>query len=202
MSFAKVTNLAALAAVTALLVAGTANSAPLPDRASAQIDVLDGALISAGRAATMRERATVLSPIVSRMFNVGVMARFVVGGAWAQMARPDQEAVVAALARYMTARLGHEFANAPNVTLTIDPVVQVRGEDEVVRTVLVESGQAPDHLDYRMREYAGAWKVIDVYYNGVSELTTRRADLAATLATGDTRALVARIDATTAGFSR
>ena len=186
----------------ALLVAAPAAAAAPVDRAAIQIDTLDRALESVTHAATQRERTAILAPAVAQTFNVAVMARFVVGPAWTQMAPQDQTAVTAALSRYMTARLAHEFAGTPRVTFVIDPVVQTRGVDKVVRTVVNEPGGTPDRLDYRMREYAGAWKIIDIYYNGISELTTRRADLTATLATGNVPALVARIDATTTGLSR
>ena len=33
---------------------------------------------------------------------------------------------------------------------------------------------------YRMRELGGSWKIIDVYYGAISQLTTRRSDFAAT----------------------
>ena len=188
--------------VIAVLTTTSALAAAPVDRASVQIDTLDRALASVARTPTVRERTAILAPVVAQTFNVSVMARFVVGPSWSQMASQDQTAVTAALSRYMTARLGHEFATVSNATFAIDPMVQTRGADKVVRTVVSEPGEAPDRLDYRMREYAGVWKVIDIYYNGVSELTTRRADLAATLATGNVTALVARIDATTSGLSR
>ena len=186
----------------AVLTTMPARAAAPVDRASVQIDALDRALASVASAPTVRERKAILAPVVAQTFNVSVMARFVVGASWAQMAPQDQTAVTAALSRYMTARLGHEFATVSNATFAIDPMVQTRGADKVVRTVVSEPGEAPDRLDYRMREYAGVWKVIDIYYNGISELTTRRADLAATLASGNVTALVARIDATTSGLSR
>ena len=186
----------------ALFMTGPAFAAAPLDRAAVQVDTLDRALASAARAPGARERTAILAPVVAQTFNVSVMARFVVGPAWAQMARQDQTAVTAALSRYMTARLGHEFTSSSNATFAIDPTVQTRGADKVVRTVVSELGETPDHLDYRMRDYAGVWKVIDVYYNGVSELTTRRADLATTLASGNMTAVVARIDASTAGLSR
>src|SRR5438552_19079444 len=37
---------------------------------------------------------------------------------------------------------------------------------------------------YRMHEVNGTWKIVDVYSNGVSELTLRRSDFAAMLAAG------------------
>jgi phospholipid transport system substrate-binding protein len=52
-------------------------------------------------------------------------------------------------------------------------------------------------LLYRMRQTAGGWKIIDVYYDGVSQLTTRRADFAQPLATGGAAGLLSHLDALT-----
>jgi ABC-type transporter MlaC component len=44
-----------------------------------------------------------------------------------------------------------------------------------------------------MREYNGSWRVIDVYSDGVSLLTTQRADVSSTLEAGGPAALVAKL---------
>jgi ABC-type transporter MlaC component len=41
-----------------------------------------------------------------------------------------------------------------------------------------------------MRESSGAWKIIDVYYGAVSQLTIRRSDFTAPVATGGAIGLV------------
>ena len=59
-----------------------------------------------------------------------------------------------------------------------------------------EVGAAPVTISYRMRENGGAWKIIDVFYNGsISQLTTRRSDFSATLAQGGAPALIAHLNA-------
>jgi phospholipid transport system substrate-binding protein len=52
-----------------------------------------------------------------------------------------------------------------------------------------------------MRQVGGTWKVVDVFLNGyVSELATRRADFASTVAAGGAPALVAKINALADGL--
>ena len=172
------------------------------DAAAIRIDTLDRALVTVAHAHTARERIGILAPVVAQTFNFAVMARYVVGAPFARMSRADQDAVSGAFARYMTARLAQEFSDVSDGAIGIDPAVQVRGADKVVRTTIAQGTDAPDRLDYRMRQYGDAWRVIDIFYNGVSELTTQRADLASTIATGSAVALVARIDAATARLSR
>jgi phospholipid transport system substrate-binding protein len=67
----------------------------------------------------------------------------------------------------------------------------------VVTTHLLSPGQAPVTIAYRMRDTGGGWKIIDVFYNGaISQLTTRRSDFAAPLASGGAKGLVAHLNAT------
>jgi ABC-type transporter MlaC component len=45
-----------------------------------------------------------------------------------------------------------------------------------------------------MRESAGSWKIIDVYYGAISQLTTRRADFSAPIAAGGASTLIAHLN--------
>ena len=75
----------------------------------------------------------------------------------------------------------HNFAGYSGQRFELDPNVVTRGPDKVVTTHLISPGDAPTPIAYRMRQAGGAWKIIDVFYNGaISQLTTRRADFAAT----------------------
>jgi phospholipid transport system substrate-binding protein len=65
----------------------------------------------------------------------------------------------------------------------------------VVTTRIGAPGSTPVVISYRMRQSGGAWKIIDVFYNGsISQLTTRRADFSATLAQGGATALIAHLN--------
>ena len=189
------------AAACALILASFLPSlavAQVIDPAARRIDAFDHALLSATRAHDLPGRIAVLTPAVAEVFNASAMAQFIVGPRWTGLQTADRAAISAALQRYMTARLAHDLADSHGPTFTIDPNVQSRGPDKLVHTLVADPNETPDRLDYRMRQYGGAWKIVDLYYNGVSELTTERADLASTLATGGTAALIARIDAATA----
>ena len=156
-----------------------------------QIAWFDSALMSALRAPDKRDR--LMSEAVDQSFNVSVMTRFVLGDRWEGINSEDRSAIQLALRDYTIARFTHAFGQFAGQTFVVDPVARVRGPDMLVKTVVQLPNEEPDHVDYRMRQYDGAWKVIDVYYDGVSDLTTQKADLAATVATGGATALVAKI---------
>ena len=67
-----------------------------------------------------------------------------------------------------------------------------------MRHALTPGSGAAVQLTYRMRQDGGTWKIVDVYYGAVSQLTTRRSDFAAPLATGGAKGLLAHLEAASA----
>ncbi len=169
------------------------------DPAAQQVDALDAALIEtmkAGKSESARERYRKLEPAVARAFDFATMTRFAVGPTWASIPAAQQQQLTEALQRLTVASYVHNFNAYSGQRFELDPNVATRGPDKVVSTHLISPGDAPVPISYRMRESGGAWKIIDVFYNGaISQLTTRRADFAATLASGGAPALLAHINA-------
>jgi phospholipid transport system substrate-binding protein len=145
-------------------------------------------------AAMHQDRAPLKSAIGS-MFDVPTMAASIVGASWAGMSQQQQAAVSAALERYLFARFAHEFDSFDGEAFQINPQVQTRGQDKLVRTQVGARGSEATMLYYRLRNRQGRWRIIDVYYDGVSQLATQRADLAAVAA--DYPALLAQIQRAT-----
>jgi len=73
----------------------------------------------------------------------------------------------------------------------VDPAVEHRGNDVVVRTRLLAPPRDPIALNYLMRASGGDWKIVDVYLSGtISELATRRSEFSALLKSGGPDAVV------------
>lgn len=192
------------ARILALVLGATILAAPaLPafaaDPAASQIDGLDNALISTmkeGKALGYKGRYARLKPAVERALDLDAMTRFAVGPAWTSMSEAQHSELVQAFTRLTIASYAHNFESYSGQKFSVDPNVETRGPDKLVRTKLATGSGSPVAINYRMRESGGAWKVIDVYYNGaISQLTTRRSDFAATLASGGAKALVAHLNA-------
>jgi len=182
-----------------LLLALAVGPAARADPAASQIEAFDAALIDtmkAAKALGVEGRYRRLEPIVARAFDFATMTRFAVGPSWASIPPAQQQALIGAFGRLTAASYAHDFDGYSGERLDLDPNVLTRGPDKVVTTHLISPGQAPVTIAYRMREYGGTWKIIDVFYNGaISQLSTRRADFASTLAHGGAPALIAHLDA-------
>lgn len=193
--------LAALALALAAPPAPTARAADL-DPAAVQVQRFDAALIEtmkAGSSLGPTGRAHKLAPTIEQTFDIPAMIRFAVGPAWAGMSDADHAALADAFERYTVASYAHNFDSYSGEKISVDPDVDTRGLDKIVKTTLVSGGGSTTAIAYRMRDTTGPWKIIDVYYQGtISQLTTSRSDFASTLASGGAKALVAHLDAQTA----
>ncbi|HEX7760861.1 MAG TPA: ABC transporter substrate-binding protein [Caulobacteraceae bacterium] len=192
----KTLGLAAALILTCSLGGQAAVAAPA-DPAAAQVDAFDASLVAAmkgGKALGAKGRARQLTSAVQRAFDMPSMAAFAVGPAWASFTPAQKQQVIEAFTRLSVASWAHNFDSYGGEQFVIDPNVQVRGTDKVVQTKLTRPGGDPVNLTYRMRQVGGSWKIIDVYYGAISQLTTRRSDFAGPVASGGAAGLVSHLN--------
>jgi phospholipid transport system substrate-binding protein len=165
------------------------------DSAASQVQTLTASLLQsmhAGPAEPMTERYRRLEPVIYQVIGLRIMTRLAIGPDWTNFSPEQQNALIAAFSRFTVATYAHNFRDFSGQKFEIDDVVS-RGEDKIVRTRIIPAHDTPVNLLYRMREVDGVWKVIDVYSDGVSELTLRRDDFVAAIAAGGAPALIAHL---------
>jgi phospholipid transport system substrate-binding protein len=170
--------------------------AVVSDPAASQVETLTASLLQsmqAGSAEPMTERYRRLEPVINQVIGLALMARLAVGPEWTTFSPEQKDAVIAAFSRFTIANYAHNFRDFSGEKFEIDDVVG-RGEDKIVRTRIIPAHDTPVSLLYRMRDVDGVWKVIDVYSDGISELTLRRDDFVAALASGGAPALIAHLN--------
>ena len=183
---------------SALCLTGPAAAAA--DPAATRVEGLCNGVLEAVKLtkdAGAQVRARSLLQVVEQSFNIEAMSQFAIGAAWAGMSAREQSEVTVALTRYMAARYAQEFDSFRGQKCVVDPAVTARGPDRLVKSQITEAGESTS-VNYRLREYGGAWKVIDVFYKGVSQLATERADFAGILRSGGAPALKAKLNELTA----
>src|SRR5690349_12631186 len=193
-----------LGAMVALLLAQPAGAA-VSDPAVIQVQTLTDALLKSMRAGSkesMPERYRALEPVIGQVFALPTVTRLAVGPDWAGFSPDDQKAVIAAFTRFTVANYAHNFRDYDGQKFEIDDNVMTRGSDKIVRSRIIPAHDVPVSLLYRMHEVDGAWKIIDVYSNGVSELALRRADFAAALGAGGAPVLIAHLNKASDGLMK
>lgn len=181
---------------TAMMAPASLALAAETDGAVARVQSLDDTLTAAAKSGALSSAK--VRDSLRESFNLSMMAQVAVGAPWATMSDKEHAAVIEAMSRYTEARYAREFRDFNTQTIVIDPVVQIRGPDRLVKAEIREKGEAPLKLGYRLREYNGQWRIIDVIYNGVSQLATQRSEFAETIRTGGAAALVKSLDQATA----
>ncbi|MEI9887149.1 MAG: ABC transporter substrate-binding protein [Rhizomicrobium sp.] len=190
--------LSRLAVVAALVFAAPAAQAQTPDPAVATIQGFYDVLLAAmkgGKALGPQGRFAKLKPAVDAAFDIGTMVKYAVGESWSTTSPADQKALTDAFARMTTAQYAGNFSSFSGEKFIVDPAIQVRGTDHYVSSKLVTSDQTVVFI-YRLRQFGGGWKIIDVLLDGnISQLSVYRADFAATIKAGGAPALIKKIDA-------
>lgn len=188
--------LAVLVALAALAFAPMVSGARSADPAAGQVERLDSALLTsmkAGKSLDVKGRYRRLAPVISRAFDLPAMTAFAVGPAWGEFTKAQQRAAIQAFTRLTVASYAANFASYAGETFEVDPNVQVRGPEKVVQTRLIRPGGPVVGLVYRVHRQGGAWKIVDIDFGGISQLSVRRADFATAIAQGGAPALIAHV---------
>lgn len=176
-----------------LAAVAVANSDP----AVARIEKFHDALLAAmkdGPKLGVQGRFKKLEGDVDALFDMATMTKFTVGPAWTKMTADEQKALIAAFRRMTIASYARNFNAFKGQKFVTDPKAEDRAPDRLVKAQVIPQGEKPVNLVYRMRDSGGSWRVIDVIFEFVSQLATRRSDFASTVATGGAPALVKKLD--------
>ena len=190
-----------------LLLASTAHfaHAATAEPAVAQVQTLTGALLAAMKAGprtSVTQRYRDLEPVINHTFALSFMTQLSVGPDWTKFSSQQQTALVAAFSRYTIANYAHNFDDFSGQRFEVDPNVIDRGPDEVVRSSITSSGGTATNLLYRMREIDGTWKIVDVFFNGVSQLALHRVDFASAIGAGGAPALISYLNKLSDGLMK
>jgi phospholipid transport system substrate-binding protein len=167
------------------------------DPAAIQIERLHTALLKSMRAGprvALTDRYRDLQPVVEQVFDLPLMTRLSIGPPWAGFSQEQQQVSLAAFRRLTIASYAVNFREFDGEKFEIEDIVASRGAYKVVQAHLISPHDTPATLTYQMHEVDGVWKIVDVYYDGVSELTMRRSDFAAAMASGGTPVLIAHLN--------
>jgi phospholipid transport system substrate-binding protein len=121
-------------------------------------------------------RYAALAPIVNTVFDVPYMTRLAVGLSWDTLTAAQQQQLVLAFGRYVSATYADRFDSYSGQELQVigdEPY----GAEAIVETRIVRPAQQPVTINYLMRQNHGVWQISDVYLDGtISQVATQRSD--------------------------
>lgn len=142
----------------------------------------------------VRGREARLRPVMESAFNLPAMARIAVGQPWTRMQPAEQQEITRAFSDWSIATFAHRFDGYSGERFEITGENTLPNGDRLVATRLVRTRDAPVQLNYLLRDFGGAWRIVDIYLTGtISELASRRAEFTTILRAGGAERLVSEL---------
>ena len=136
-----------------------------------------------------------ISPVVAETFDLPFMAAKSMGRHWKKLPEADQQRWLELFARHVSANYAGQFTGFSGEAFETEGEETAIRDTRVVRTRLTRPDDEDVQLNYRLREVAGEWRIIDIYLNGtVSELALRRSEYSSVLKREGFEKLLSTID--------
>ena len=144
---------------------------------------------------TIASRERKLRAILQKEFAMKKIARFVIGIHWRQMNRFQRRKYEHLFSEWVlktyAARLGGYSGETFQVTRASDAG---KGDIIVHSRILQTNGSPSIKCNWRVRNFKGQLKIIDVYVEGISMAVTQRSEFAAIIKKNGLKGLLARIE--------
>lgn len=157
-------------------------------------------IMKQGRSTPFAQRYDAIAPVIDAVFDLPGILQVSVGLRWAGLPPAEQAALLDAYRRYTVSTYVANFDNFTGQRFEVLPAPRTVGRDEVVQSRIISATGAPRELDYAMRSVGGAWRIVDVLFDGsISRLAVQRSDFRALMAgSGGGAALLASLQQKTA----
>jgi phospholipid transport system substrate-binding protein len=202
----------ALLAASTLLGRGTHAAEPpvATDTPVATIESLHRGLVALAsdpRSAGLAERYRALEPLIEQTHDLPYIAEFALRRQWPALSESDRARFIAAFERLSVTTYASRFGNVTAATFkTIDGTADGAEAPEqgrvTVRTAITRPGERDIPLEYLLQQKDGAWRIVNIVADGVSDLALKRAEYQGVLASGSIGDLIEHLDEQTAQLER
>jgi phospholipid transport system substrate-binding protein len=196
----------AVAAAAVLAAAGTAagvvhaDDAISTDTPEATVASLHRGLIAASEsspAANVDARYRTLEPLIEKTHDLQYIAEFALRKQWPMLSETDRQRFVAAFEKLSVMTYASRFKNvSANTFKSAGPATVESGRAHVL-TAIARQSQPDVSLDYMLEQKDGAWRIINIIADGVSDLALKRAEYQRILGSGSIDDLIKELEAQT-----
>jgi phospholipid transport system substrate-binding protein len=194
-------SLLALAATVAALspACGVANGATSGAAEPVQ-QLIDGLtrVMKAGRTVPFSQRFDMLAPVIDRTLDLTAILKASVGATWDNLPPDQQATLLKAFRRYTVASYVDGF-DEDNEHFVVSPEPRISGDEQIVRTLIIQDGGEQHRLDHVMRQGPAGWRIVDVLADGaISRVAVQRSDFRQLIKQGGAAALTKSLESKTA----
>lgn len=181
--------------VGATLPARAADEAPAAAAAEAFIEDLSerGVTIWRDSTITQEEREEKFRDLLHEGFAVNYIARLVLGRHARSATREQLGEYMRLFPSYTVNSFANRMGDYGNERVEVNGTVAAGERDIFVRTRLVRPGGEPVFADWRLRDFDGTLKIVDVKVEGVSMAITQREEFSSIVAKSGIEGLLAEI---------
>lgn len=153
------------------------DTVPPPDEAKGVVDKLNQAVLDAMQRANelgYEGRYQLLAPVIRSAYDFKAISRYVLGDFWKQLSDEQRERFVDKMTEYGIAEYAAQFDGYDGEQFKILSEAPFRNHYRVVKARLEVPKDDDVEFVYILRRTEQGWKIIDVRYNGVSDLALKR----------------------------
>lgn len=163
-------------ALAALLAPAPAPAAPVDDARAVVRRTVDEALaVLRDRARPEASRRSEVERIAYARFDFDTISRLVLARNWPKLSPAQQQDFIVEFKRHLTLTYWKTLEDYRDRDVEIAAARQEKNGDVTVRTHTEGERSEPIRIDYRLRQSAGGFRVIDVVIEGVSLVQNFRA---------------------------
>jgi phospholipid transport system substrate-binding protein len=167
------------------------------DTPEATVASLQRGLITASQAhpgASVGDRYRALEPLIEQTHNLPYIAEFALRKQWPSLSEGDRQRFVAAFEELSVMTYASRFKNVTADTFKNGAPGTVEAGRAHVLTAIARHGQPDVSLDYMLEQKDGAWRIINIIADGVSDLALKRAEYQRILASGSIDDLIRELE--------
>ena len=198
---AALTSAAILLALCIATRAAHADDAIATDTPEATVQSLHRGLIAASQSspgASVEDRYHKLEPLIEKTHDLGYIAEFALRKQWPMLSEADRRRFIAAFEKLSVMTYASRFKNVTGNTFKNAGPTTIEAGRAHVLTAIARQGQPDVSLDYMLEQKQGAWRIINIIADGVSDLALKRAEYQRILGSGTLDDLIKELEAQTA----
>ncbi|MEE8531264.1 MAG: ABC transporter substrate-binding protein [Hyphomicrobium sp.] len=130
---------------------------------------------------SLEQREAILADILSRGFDLPLIARFVLGRYWRRVTPEQRDSYVELFGQFVIKTYSRHLGGFMGSSFHIVGAEPIGKSDILVRTILRRKSGPPFEANWRVRLIGDKHKILDVIVEGISMAVTQRQEFAAVL---------------------
>lgn len=136
-----------------------------------------------------------LEPVVIASHDLPFIAKTAAGRHWSKLTEDERQAFISAFTRLTVGTYANRFNGYSGEHFEIGQRDTRDNGQMVVHSTLTKADGGIVKFDYVLRETDAQWRIVNIVYDGISDLALKRAEYGAIIAKGGMAALLQQIDA-------